>query len=230
MDNNEQGQASIRVSKFNNSKISTKKVILMLIALVLIAGIGFAGKYYYSKLFVKTQNDIGNLQVENYWRKDEIIDLVNYRAHVNDQINYLLSQQNSANTANNTPVYVRYYVDIDIEKFTTYTPEFLKSTGYKLLLLDYKAKNNNAQDAYFGVYELKLKDANNYEYQPYSSYNYGSGDSILVLPEGRTQQDYLNLKPGEETRGTLVFVLTRDIETASLFEVESGREMVTMNL
>lgn len=210
------------------SKFSIKTISVISLAIIAAVALVLGSRWLYSKYFVSMQNQIGDLKVENYWRQVEIADLTNNRAYINDQVNYLLTQQSTASAGSYATDYVRISADIDIESHLVYTPDALKQSGYQLLLIDYLAKNKSTQNAYFYSGDLKVKDSDNYQYQTLNSSGYASNE--FVLPGGRTHLDYINLNPGEETRGTLVYLITRDIDTVRVSDAATDRPMADLNL
>jgi hypothetical protein len=219
MEENQNPQPLTKIPTSKQSIVSPIKLVIIILIIIIIAGIGYFGKYYYSKLFVRAQNNIGNLQTTVYWQARQIDELNSYRAYADSQISYLSNNQSTY-----TPTYTYVSPDLTIGDVLTYTPDNL-ATGQKLLLVDFLAKNNTGSDIYFYSGNYKLKDNNDYQYSIYYNYN-----TSLVLPDGRTQVDNLLLKPGEQTRGTMVYLLTRnDFATVYLSDQNSGASIVDIN-
>ena len=207
-------------------KFNPMRLIIVVLIIAVVGSLAYIGKVYYSKLFVKAQNDIGNVQADVYW-----LNRNSNSAYLFDQVNYLTTQVNdltaqlSTYTMNNSGTPYTYTTpSLDISTFKTYTPEGFPS-GQKLLMFDFLAKNNTTGDIYFSSSNYKLKDNNDYQYQIYYGYN-----SAISLPDGRSWTDGLSLEPGEQTRGTMVFLLTRsDFTTLYLTDQSNGASIVDIN-
>lgn len=199
-------------------------IITIIVIIAVLAGLGFAGKHYYSKLFIKAQNNIGDLQVDAYWRSGDISYFYNQIAVLNAQINDL-NNQVSNNTIAGDQTYSYVAPSLDSIAISTFAPSSLPA-GQKLLMIDFLAKNTTTSDVYFYSGNYKLKDNNDYQYQVYYSYN----NTTVSLPSGHNWADSLLLKPGEQTRGTMAFLLTRtDMTTLSLSDQNNGQPVADLN-
>lgn len=206
---------------------SRKKIILIIAAALVVVLVAGAALYAYKKSYLKAKDDIAKLQGNAAWQQKQINDLDSRIRDLFGEVVQLGVQLNTGDSAAYTDDYKPVNADVTIEGTTTYVPtgdSALTNPAYKLLLVDVLARNNNAEEAYFSSADLKLKDTEDHEYNAY----YGSSD--LDLPGGRVSAEYFALKPGEQSRGTLVYLVTRNVNSLILSNINTGKTLKTISL
>ena len=184
-------------------------VLKTILIIVVIAGTGVGGFYAY-KYIKRVDNDIVGLRKDATANNTKVRDLDEITIVNNSRIDSIVSQQasNPYNYSTPTPI----YANLNVEKVLEDKNAALES-GFRFLLVDVKLVNINATDVYFSASELKLKDADSYEYGFYSNNPYGVNfikkDTNVLFPDNRLPLDFASLKPNEAVKGTIVYVLNR---------------------
>lgn len=207
----------------------SKTFIKFFIIFILIGGLG-AGSYYGYRLINGMRNDISDLK-SNTSANSTLISTLDEFTRANDaKINTLSSQVSSGytNYSPESPVFANLTVEKILEDKNTALED-----GFRFIILDLKLENKTQNEIYFNTGELKLKDADNYEYSFYGQYGPGATDYVkkdakVLLPDNRLPLTYSNIKPGEITKGSAVFVVNRPGSKFTL--IRNGEVLRQINL
>lgn len=221
----------------NNEKTSNKvknnsnplKIFIKFFLIFILAGGLIAGVYFGYKFMDKMSKDVSDLKNKSD-QSSSLLSTLDDLSRANDaKINSLSTQVNSGyNYTPQSPV----FANLTVEKFLEDKNTALED-GFRFIILDLKLENKSQNDIYYNTGELKLKDADNYEYTFYgqmgaTSTDYVKKDSKVLLPDNRLPLTYSTLKPGETIKGSAVFVVNRPGTKFTL--IRNGETLRQINL
>jgi hypothetical protein len=230
---------SIEVEPIGNKPVKKRNLVLMgtfkdllgvgILGLLVLSIAGY-GYYSFNSRYTKLNNhlnEIGDtLKTTKEVLAGNISDYKAYRQNSEFQINNLSNKVDTLQTYSNSggtytpppnPI-------VTIEDVSFFTSDKLTDPNYKLVLVDVLVKNPSNQNNDFYNY-FKIKDKDDHQYEEFSDHTSG-----ITLPDGRVQMSSLTLAPKEQTRGTLVFLLTRKVSDIVLTEQDTGKVIKTVTV
>lgn len=194
----------------NKLKINYRLVFKSLFSIFVVVALGVVIYLGYTNL-EKLNSDLSASQKSVDEINGKLLALQEQSSYNNNRIDNIASTQANAQK-DLYQIPVPTFSKITVEKVLEDKNSALEN-GFRFVILDVKLENNTQNDIYYSTGELKLKDAESYEYpffgQDIFSESYVKKDSKVMLPDNRIPLSYAMIKPGEIVKGSAVFVINR---------------------